>query len=250
MPMTKTKVLERIRKLLALSTSSNKNESATAMSHARKLMEKHGLTDADVDASGDGMMFELSMGASGFSARWKFVLVAAVAQAHHCDVVGLRTGKRRKVRMVGLREDTELAARVFKHLLAEIDGLVRVESNEPPSVLLVEILMGVPRNLRAYLDSFRRGAVTAIIEKLRQKERSPIHSESKALVRMKNPFTARDYIKTKFTGTKYFSLDKGSRSEIDDLAFVRGYDLAFMRIDMPGWAAARDPGVPESEERR
>lgn len=247
--MTKAKVLERIRKLLALSTSSNKNEAAVASSHARRLMEKHGLTEADVDASGDGMMFELSMGASGFSARWKFVLVAAVAQAHHCDVVGLRTAKRRKVRVVGLKEDTELVAKVFKHLLSEIDRLVRAESNEPPSVLLVEILMGVPRNLRAYLDSFRRGAVTAIIEKLRQKERSSIHPESRALAVMRNPFRARNYIKTKFTDTKYFSLDSSSRSEIDDLAFIRGYDSAIMRIAMPGWISEPASRTREGAEK-
>ena len=226
--MTKYKIIERIRKLLALSTSNNKHESAVALSHARKLMAKHGLTEAEVDEDSSGeMMFELSMGASGFSARWKFVLVAAVAQAHHCDVVGLRTGKRRKVRMVGLKENTELAAKVFKHLLEEIDRLIQIESNEPPNVLLVEILMGVPRNLRAYLDSFRRGAVTAIIEKLKQKEKSSVHPGLRTLAVMKDSSKIKDYIKTKFTSPQYFSLDKGPHSEIDDLAFVRGYDSAF-----------------------
>jgi len=245
--MTRDKVIERIRKLLALSTSSNKNEASTASSHARRLMERHGLTEADVtDASQDGMMFELSMGAVGFGARWKFVLVAAVAQAFHCDVVGLRSAKRRKVRMVGLKKDTEVAARIFKYLLVEIEKLVRSESRNPPDELLIEVALGVEQHsYRTYLDSFRRGAVSAIMLKLAQSEHAPAHPSSKTLtVTESRRSKAKDYIKSKFTETRYFSLD-GSRNEIDDLAFIRGYDLA-MGITMPKEAEAHGANSPDS----
>ena len=247
--MTEPKVLERIRKLLALSASPNKHEAATALSHARRLMKKHGLSDADVtDASQDGTMFELSMGASGFSARWKFVLVAAVSQAFFCDVVGLRVGKRRKVRIVGLKEDTDIAAQIFQYLLDEIERLVRVERRNPPNELLIDVILDVNRDLRSYLDSFRRGAVSATIEKLRQSKKSTdssdSHPHSRSLVVAKpKRIEVKEYIKTKFASSRYFSLE-GSKGEIDDLGFVRGYDAALVSIAIPS-----QKGTDDGKER-
>jgi hypothetical protein len=76
----RAKVLGKIKKLLALSTSSNVNEAATAAAAAQRLMLEHKLTEADVSDAQTGQMFELSMGAVGFASRWKFVLVTAVAR--------------------------------------------------------------------------------------------------------------------------------------------------------------------------
>lgn len=41
----RNKVLDKIRKCLALSTSSNEHEAAAALRQARKLMDAHGITD-------------------------------------------------------------------------------------------------------------------------------------------------------------------------------------------------------------
>ena len=83
------KILDRVKKLLALSTSSNVNEAANAAAAAQRLMLEHRLTEADVSDTQEGQMFELSMGAVGFASRWKFVLVTAVARAFFCEAVGL-----------------------------------------------------------------------------------------------------------------------------------------------------------------
>lgn len=50
--MGKTKILDKIKKCLALSKSSNANEAATALRHAQALMRQHGITEADVEALG------------------------------------------------------------------------------------------------------------------------------------------------------------------------------------------------------
>lgn len=50
--MDKAKVLDKIKKCLALSKSSNANEAATALRHAQALMRTHGITEADVEALG------------------------------------------------------------------------------------------------------------------------------------------------------------------------------------------------------
>lgn len=52
--MDRAKVLDKIQKCLALSKSPNEHEAAAALRQAQKLMEKHGITDADLGAIGYG----------------------------------------------------------------------------------------------------------------------------------------------------------------------------------------------------
>lgn len=52
--MDKSKIFDKIKKCLALGQSSNANEAATALRHAQKLMEKHGITAEDIEALGFG----------------------------------------------------------------------------------------------------------------------------------------------------------------------------------------------------
>lgn len=49
---TKQKVLDKIKKCLALGKSSNANEAATALRQAQALMRKHGITELDIDTLG------------------------------------------------------------------------------------------------------------------------------------------------------------------------------------------------------
>ena len=45
------KILDKIRKAMALSKSANEHEAAAALRQAHKLMELHGITNADIDAA-------------------------------------------------------------------------------------------------------------------------------------------------------------------------------------------------------
>ena len=232
----KTKILDRVKKLLALSTSSNVNEAATAAAAAQRLMLEHKLTEADVSDTQAGQMFELSMGAAGFATRWKFVLVTAVARSFFCEAIGLRVGRRRKVRIVGSREDVEIASQVFKYLFREINGLAQAEG--------VRVAWEEYRGFvgpHEYLDSFRRGAVVAVIEKLRQGEEDFVASDSRALVFVRRDREqVREYVASRFSNTK---TPEREFSQIDDLAFVRGYEQA-QAIAIPGTAPSPGPPSP------
>ena len=243
----RAKILDKIKKLLALSTSSNVNEAATAAAAAQRLMLEHKLTEADVSESQAGQMFELSMGAVGFASRWKFVLVTAVARSFFCEAIGLRVGQRRKVRIVGMREDVEIASQVFKYLHNEIDRLSRIEVSR---AALESQAYGEPADLRQYLDSFRRGAVVAVIEKLRRGEEEFVASDSRALVLAgRDREQVREYVKARFSNPKF--VDEKESPRIDDLAFVRGYELAHRSIMIPdpanGPPAGAGPGASPRE---
>jgi hypothetical protein len=247
------KILDRVKKLLALSTSSNVNEAATAAAAAQKLMLEHRLTEADVSDTQDGQMFELSMGAAGFASRWKFVLVTAVARSFFCEAIGLLVGRRRKVRIVGRREDTEIAARVFRYLLAEINRLAKSEIEGIDwgvrDVLFVGLGWGVEQDPERYLESFRRGAVAAVVSKFRSGEEDFVASDSRALVIARRDHEkVRAYVGAKFTDTR--KLESERVAEVDDLAFFRGYEQArVIVIPVDGHAVKKD-GPEEVPDRR
>lgn len=45
------KIIDKIKKCLALSRSANEHEAEAALRQARKLMEAHGVTDLDIEAA-------------------------------------------------------------------------------------------------------------------------------------------------------------------------------------------------------
>jgi hypothetical protein len=234
--MTKAKLLDRIRKLLALTASPNANEASVASAKAKKLMVEHGFTEQEVlDSETSGKIFEMSMGAEGFASRWKFVLVALVARAHGCEAIGLRRGKLRKVKVVGTKKDTEEASKLFTYLLGEIEQIVKIECADPPDEILDEVALGYRRSLRAYLDSFRRGAVTALAERLKAKKQSSSSPPLGAMVLAGGGKPkAREHIKSKFPEAKNISLDVfGEDLGLDELAFYRGFRRG-MLVEMPG----------------
>lgn len=82
--MEKEKVLEKIKKCLALSKSANEHEAALALKQAQALMEKHQITDSDVELS------KISTEESGQRvarrlADWQWDVAALVAEVFGCE---------------------------------------------------------------------------------------------------------------------------------------------------------------------
>lgn len=161
----RNRILDRLAKILARAASSNPHEAATARAMADQLMAEHGLTEADVSGHAAGL-FELPMGASGFNATWKFALVTAAARYHGCEAIALQKGRKRKVRILGEQANVEKAAAFFAKLLEMVADLERQ---------MVTRLMagdldaeGVDQDCgpRQASDSYRRGAVASLIEKM------------------------------------------------------------------------------------
>lgn len=84
--MDKQTIIDKIKKCLALSASSNEHEAAIALSQARKLMETHGITGLDVDAAAADECRAKS-GATTRPANWEAALAAKVGDAFGCKVI-------------------------------------------------------------------------------------------------------------------------------------------------------------------
>lgn len=80
------KIIDKIKKCLALSASSNEHEAAAALRQARALMEKHGLTDLDIQAA-EAQERRAESSAKSHPAAWESMLAARIGDAFGCRVV-------------------------------------------------------------------------------------------------------------------------------------------------------------------
>lgn len=81
--MSNEKILDKIKKCLALATSANEHEAAAALRQAQKLMQAHGLTDQDVQAS----QASVKAGAEVKPSAWETMLATAVGDAFGCHTL-------------------------------------------------------------------------------------------------------------------------------------------------------------------
>lgn len=220
-PASMAKIADRIRKLLNLATSSNVNEAATAAEQAQKLMQEHKLSMADV-ASEDGPgITEIPVGSEGFMAMWKFWLVTAVARSFFCEVIGLRIGRRRKIRIIGKADDAQVALGVFNYVVGEIERLAG-EDVKLPSVKRLIGLGSV--DLRRYKDVFRQGGAAGVGAKLeRQAAAFAASSERALVVSNRSQEELHSYLIAKYGESKtvdHKPVGGGAEAE----AFLRGYE--------------------------
>ena len=80
------KILDKIKKCLALSASSNEHEAGAALRQARKLMEAHGITDLDIQAA-EAEERRAKAGAKSNPANWETGLAVKVGDAFGCRVI-------------------------------------------------------------------------------------------------------------------------------------------------------------------
>lgn len=121
----KDKILERVRKLLAMANdSSSPNEAAIAANRARKLMDQHGLTQAEVDrmAAGDAEFVAVAFGkVRRFAAKWEQYLAVEIAKLNDCivrfrNVQYTTKGVYRQMEFCGEINDVQSAVAMFNFL--------------------------------------------------------------------------------------------------------------------------------------
>lgn len=255
----RAKVIDKVRKILSRTQSSNANEAAAAAALAAKLMRDNALSETDVTAEvGDpgDMVTEVVVGSDGFMAPWRFALVFEVSRAFFCDAIALRIGQRRKVRIIGRKDDAEVAMMVFKHLVKEIERLADDEMCDPDVLFNMHIdnlerFVSVgdspsSETARGYKDSFRRGAVIAIAWRLKNEFEEFARSSEKALVLVeKRHDEAKQFRINKYGQSRELGAeDAVQRQSTDEYAVARGY-AAGMDMPIPG---KETPGKPEQRK--
>ena len=80
------KILDKIKKCLALGRSSNEHEAAAALRQAKALMEKHGVSDLDM-AAAEASEMRARAGATKTPSNWETALGYLIADAFGCRII-------------------------------------------------------------------------------------------------------------------------------------------------------------------
>lgn len=119
-------IIKRIKKLLALASSSNENEAQAAMIKAQEMLVKYKLSLNDVQEPKqfEGKTVRKPTNVTFKKATWKGRLAGVIADNFSCYHFYNTKGTQRVVFM-GLEADTETAASVFEYAIEFVIGRVR-----------------------------------------------------------------------------------------------------------------------------
>lgn len=149
-------IIERIQKLLALSTSSNPHEAALAAAKAQALLFRHNLSLATVQAglAGSGASaYIVGRFDIGGETTWRRMLLAAVARNNFCRAVAYRGTP--DVAIVGEPHNVRAVQALYGFLVGEIRRLADREWSERRRA-------GAAAGERRWKRAFHHGAVETI----------------------------------------------------------------------------------------
>lgn len=168
--MTQAKIIERIKKLMALSTSNNEHEAAQAAARAADLLAKHQLTEACLDEHGDapGPIEQFDLDSGMKRVHWKGILASGVCKAFGCAMYYRtnRSAGQRQVAlvMVGRQADVDTVRYMYMYLVCEVD---RLASHQYLNECKQASVAGIsPPGARAWKNAFRLGAAGIIQDRL------------------------------------------------------------------------------------
>lgn len=163
-----TEVANKVKKLLALSNSSNEHEAALAMSKVKEIMDSYNMQMTDVEIYtaeyGDKKV------KTGYkqTPRWCWRLTSLVARNTYCRCLVGKTG----VVFVGAKSDVEVAVYLYSYLQKTLYDM----SRKYVSPWLKSRSLGELNSMKiAYID----GALISIAQKLKAEFEKPIYQNMK-----------------------------------------------------------------------
>lgn len=131
--MTRERIIERVRKLLALSNSSNEHEAALAAAHAQRLLAEHNLAMSELEMQEEGAG-EVELQVARTVPKWLSSLFATVANAFDCFPIVTTTPACSRLRFIGVGDDPGVAACTLEYLMKELRRLaslyLRIQDNK------------------------------------------------------------------------------------------------------------------------
>lgn len=117
--MNKQDAINKIKKCLALSASSNEHEAEVALRQAQILMEKHGVDEADLLAAGVSEA-AAKAGTAAKPTNWEARLSAKIAEAFGCEILYAPSWKGNKWLYIGCGASPEIAMYAFEVLFRQL----------------------------------------------------------------------------------------------------------------------------------
>jgi len=166
--MNQNPIVEKIKKLLALSNSCNEHEAALAASHVQRLLSEHNLAMADIETSQKPEKADrMETAVARTLPKWLRHLSGGVSNAFDCQAVhnpasGIMT-------FIGVGADVQIAVYTFTYLDKTVRRLCREYMTQRESDMVVG------RHRELIRQSYYLGAISTINHRLTaQKRETPI----------------------------------------------------------------------------
>lgn len=158
--MDRSRLIERVNRLLSLATSDNEHEAASAAAIAQRLISRYEMDVSELAGEREpeslddyGPLGQTSIDMKTLPA-WMGQLAVVVAEVNHCFCTYARG---RALNVVGREAHRQTTAYLFNYLIREINRVRMVVASQTFS-----------SKGRRWHDSFRLGASTAVITRLRE----------------------------------------------------------------------------------
>jgi hypothetical protein len=148
--MADTSIVEKIKKLLALATSSNENESTAAAAKASVLLAQYNLSLADLGHNSQEEIGELGVETTPRYVNWKMILLSGIAEANGCNA--MRNTYTGNMFLLGTSTNLIVCKHLYEYLSHAIERRAKYRK-------------GSGRGL-AYLNAFRVGCATRLRQRL------------------------------------------------------------------------------------
>ena len=186
------RLLDKVRKLLALATSSNEHEALSAKNKVRELYAKHNLEQTAQDTRSRFSHLVICHGKKRIEIHQDKILGILVGhffvQVVYFRLYDAKSGERHKaVEIIGTRENVLMAEYVYHFLLRQLEFLVReVAKHSPKKLTRVERKSYALGILEGFAEKLAHSEVTAAtVEENHRTASSELSLIGKALVRFR-----------------------------------------------------------------
>lgn len=149
------KIVERVRRLLALATSDNVNEAANAAAAAQKLMAEHRISEAmlAIDSGSDEDVEDVENQVLDVVGRrkelWLGILLHGLTRANGCEAYWASEDGQAVLRIVGATSDVQTCTYLYLYLRVEVERLCKAQGRKGPDA-------------RRFNASFKAGAASTL----------------------------------------------------------------------------------------
>ena len=146
--MVNQQLIAKIKKLLALATSSNENEATIAAAKASLLLAQYNLSLADLGTDEKEEIRETVIETTSRTVTWKIILLSGIAEANSCEA--MRNTDTGNMFLVGSSTNLIVCQHLYQYLTQAIERQAKSYQGKG----------------RAYLNAFRVGCATRLRQRL------------------------------------------------------------------------------------
>ncbi len=205
--MTKEQISDKIRKLLALSKSSNEHEASLALANANKLLMKHNLEMKDLEEIDLNCIIEEVVMSAGRIMNYKPIMLNAILELNNCEMLihSVAHGNKiiKAIKAIGKKQNIEVSISMYDYLMNTMERKMREEN---------------PRNKTSFRLGFSYSIARKIKEIIMERNRQDNDVACTALV-IQEKKMAKDFMHDKY---KNIRTKKAKSSYRDQASFNSG----------------------------